>query len=64
MLATPYHDRLEKLERQIEAENRAKEQMDPEKFEQFAFDFHKAMVDSNMIAPKWGRSYRKVPNGS
>lgn len=60
MLATPYMERLEKLEQKIAAENKAKEFMSDEAFERFAYEFHKAAVESNMIDPKWGKSYRKV----
>lgn len=63
MLAVPYDQRLAALEKQIDAENRQREQFPEDKFEEFAYDMHKAMVDSNMIAPKWGRSYRKVSRG-
>jgi hypothetical protein len=64
MLATPFLERLDALENRIAAENEAKQHMPEETFERFAWDFHKALVDSNMVAPKWGRSYRKVKNGS
>jgi hypothetical protein len=63
MLAIPYMQRLDALEDRIAAENAAKEFMSGETFERFAYDFHKAAVESNMIAPKWGRSYRKVKHG-
>lgn len=60
MLAVPFEHRLEALEQQIAKENAAKEFMDDETFDRFAWDFHKAMVESNMISPKYGRSFRKV----
>lgn len=58
MLNVPFEKRIAELEKKIEAENRAKEQFPEDKFEEFAYDMHKAMVESNMISPKWGRSYR------
>lgn len=60
MLAVPYEHRLEALEQKTAAENAAKEFMDEETFDRFAYDFHKAAVESNMIDPMWGRSYRNV----
>lgn len=60
MLAVPFMERVEKLSREIDAKNAQHGRMTEEQIDQLAHAFRKAAVESNMIDPKWGRSYRKV----
>ena len=60
MQAVPLEKRIDELQRQADAENAKHGMMSEERFEKFAYDFQKALVDSNMSNPVWGRSYRNT----
>lgn len=61
MAAVPFEDRVRKLEREIEASNTEALRMPGDRFEEFAYDVQKALVESNITDPKHFKSYRKVP---
>lgn len=65
MAAVPLEDRVARVEREIEASNKELEKgMSDETFEKFAWDFNKALRQSNMSDPVWDRSYRpRKPRG-
>ncbi len=60
MRAVPLEKRVERLAREADAENARMGQLSGERMEEFQYDFHKAMRDSNMIMPHWGKSFRPV----
>lgn len=62
MLAFPFTDRVKKISDEIDKNNKDLGKMDPEKFERFAYDFRKAMVQANMIDTPDFSSRRFVTN--
>lgn len=63
MLAVPLQQRVEKLAQEVDKSNEELGRLDGERMEKFQYDFHKALLESNMITPKWGRSYRPKKRG-
>lgn len=61
MRAVPFKDRFEKLAKEADAANDRIGHMSDERMEEFAHDFQKALVESNMVDPVWTRNYRKIP---
>lgn len=59
MLAVPFETRLQKLEKDIEANNSQIGKLTEEQLDKLAYDMQKALVESNISDPVWGRSYRK-----
>lgn len=60
MLAVPFEKRLEVLTREVEEANKAHGRMNEEQIDRLAHAFYDAGVKSNMIDPKWGKSYRNT----
>lgn len=59
MLAVPFEKRLEEADKRVEKHNAELQNpmgMNSEKFDKFAYDFQKALVDSNMVNPKWSKN--------
>jgi len=63
MLAVPFEKRLDVLQRQADKENAERGRLTEEKIDQLAHAFYDAGVKSNLIDPKWGKSYRNVKGG-
>ena len=62
MLSVPFEKRFAELTKRIDKENEDAEKFDAESewFEEFAWNFQRALVDANMVDPIWHRSYRPV----
>lgn len=58
--AVPFEDRVRKLDKEVEEANARHGMMSDERFEEFAHDFHKALVESNLADPVWMKSYRNT----
>jgi hypothetical protein len=61
MASVPFMERYEKLVKEIDEDNaKGDTGMTDEKFERFAYDFHKAAVSSGLVHSPYHTSYRKV----
>lgn len=60
MRSVPLEQRVAKLAQEADKANERLGHWDGDKFEEFSYDFHKAMREANMIMPHWGKSFRPV----
>lgn len=63
MLAVPFEKRFEASAREVDRHNDALGDMPEEKMERFAWDMQRALVESNIVNPKWSKSTPLVKRG-